>query len=661
MQNRFTVKDFFYVVIGLVICLLLFLNMVKTNREVEALDRVQRALKQQNTTLGKLQRAIAGVSAGARTDATTFQEGSPDGVDPREPPPARTPSGPDDEPFQENVAALPSYQPGVDIAFSSASPAVNRHGMAQQWQTGPDAELPQDFTPGDTLILVWNAQPQTLTPFVSRDAYAARLSHEIFEPLCWVNLERPFEYVPGLARSWEVSEDGLELIFHLFPNAVWSDGEPVTADDVIFTFDLVMNDEIDAPHLRSYLKENLQQWYALDPHTVRFHMKDTYFDAVGICGNLLWILPEHVYGDLDPQTYNTRVRELCVGSGPWVLDSWTKGNQLVLARNENYWGPKPALKKQIIRVIISELAELQEFKAGNVDLIGPTPQQWTLNVDSQWLAQRGRSVLYHSPLRGYAYIGYNLRLAKLADKRVRQAFAMLLDRREMIDTLREGLGRIITGPFYFDADQYDRTIEPWPYDPQRARRLLAEVGWVDRDGDGVLDADLNGDGIREQFEITFLMPSGSTYAQRLQRYVQEKFQQAGIKVNLDQLEWFVFEQRLRNRDFEMVSLAANGRPEADPYPNWHSSQADNRGSNDVGFIHPEADRLIEEARRTLDYEKRMKLWHRFHRILHEEQPFTFLFTQPSLAFVDGRFRNVHHRPLRLYTSEWYVPLEVQLR
>ena len=630
MPNRFTIKDLLFLLIGLVVCLLLFLNMVKTNREVEALAGVEEALQDQAATLQELHDAMANPTEGARVM------------------------------FRDSFLAVPNEAPASDITFSSPSSAVNRLGLAQQWQTAPDSQLPADFAPGGTIIHIRNAEPATLTPFVARDSYANDIHADVFEKLCWRDLDPPFHYVPGLARSWIVSDDGLELVFHLFPNARWSDGKPVTADDVIFTLDLVLNERVDAPMPRSLLADNVADYAALDRHTVRFRMRRPYFNAVGICGNLLWILPRHIYGEFDAETYNSRIGDLCVGSGPWRVESWDRGRQLVLKRNENYWGPKPALHKQVLRFITGELAELQEFWAGNADIIGPTEEQWIVYADDLRLKERGRAISYYTPLRGYYFFGYNLRLAKFADKRVRQALTMLLDRQAMIDTLRGGLGRIVTGPFYFGSDQYDTTIEPWPYDPDRARQLLAEAGWSDTNGDGVIDKDLDGDGAREPFQINFLAARSNLH-ERYQRYVQAQFKQAGIKVNLDQLEWSVFEQRLLSRDFEMIVMAWTGNPETDAFAMWHSSQVADQGSNIVGFVNDEADRLIEQARQTMEYEPRMELWRQLHRLLHVEQPYTFLFTGPRLTFIDQRFKNVQRRSLRLYTSEWYVPADLQRR
>jgi len=535
--------------------------------------------------------------------------------------------------------------------FATPTPSVNRMGKPQQWQTAADGELPDGFAPGGELIMVWNSEPGTLTPFVSRDAYATRVYRQVLEPLIWHDVDT-LRWVPGLARDWSISEDGLEITFDLFEHATFSDGHPVTAEDVVFSFDLIANPEIDAPVLRSYIMDNVASWRAEGDHRVVFTMKQPYFKALEITGNN-WVLPKHVYGDVPPSVYNTDMRKRLVGSGPWVLGEWNEDKNIVLRRNENYWGPKTPMDALTVAIIQTDLAEQQQYRADEVDMIGPSAEVWSKHRNSEWLAEKGQSFMYYSPLGGYTYMGYNLRLPKFADKRVRQALTMLVDRQEIIDTLREGIGEVVTGPFFFQSDQYDPEIQPWPYDLEFAMEKLEEAGWADTNNDGVLDKDLDGDGVRDPFTINFLVPSGSAFGERLQRYVQSNFAEAGIAVNLETQEWAVFESRLTERDFEMVMLAWTSSAESDPYQIWHSSQAENRGSNYIGYKNLAVDELIEEARRTMDYDRRMEMWQEVHALINEDQPYTFLFNRPSLVFVDHEYKFPKHLQ-RLVYSEWWV-------
>lgn len=678
MNNRFTVKDFFYVIIGLTICFLIWMNIVKTNREVTAINSVNTALRDQNATLGTLTDAIEGMQSKGGLDADTAaalieairsntnsanseasrnanndtHEITPRTIKPRTTN-ATTPI---------NLSSQPSFIPGYNIKQSVYTYGQNLKGLPQQWQTAPDDELPSDFETGDTLIIAWKADAKLLTPLVSKDAYASRIHYYTHEYLTHFNLDAPFNYTPGLAKSWEVTETekGMVVVFELFENARWSDGKPVTADDVIFTFDTTLNEKIDTVHLRGYLNK-LGSYEKLGDHSVRFEFKEKYFDIISALSNLT-IIPKHVYGDFDEETFNEGIIDLCVGSGPYKLDNWVKNDRIELVRNENYWGAKPPVERITFRIIPEDLPMFQEFKAGNVDLIPPTAEQWTENVDAEWFKESGsQPYLYFSPRGGYNYIGYNLRLPVFADKRTRQALTMLIDRQAIIDTIAEGMGALISGPFFFKSEQYNKEVEPWPYDPERARQQLKEVGWEDTNNDGIIDMDLDGDGERDPFEITYLLPSGGAIGGKIQRFVQDAFRQAGIKLNLDQLEWTVFNERLQTRNFDMVTLSWTGSPEGDPFQIWHSKSEPDKGSNAVGFINQRADELIERGRETLDHDKRMEIWHEFHKLINEEQPYTFLYAKPKRAFLHARFKNAKQRDYRLYYSEWYVPQHDQIR
>ena len=238
------------------------------------------------------------------------------------------------------------------------------------------------------------------------------------------------------------------------------------------------------------------------------------------------------------------------------------------------------------------------------------------------------------------------------DKRVRRALAMLTDREAFVENLWYGLGRVVSGNFFIDTPEYDKSIEPLLFDPGAAVKLLEEAGWSDHDGDGVIDRE----GIPFRFEFTF--SSGSTTGEQLATILQENLKKVGIEMTIRQLEWALFTQLLDDRAFDAVTLGWRLPVLADPYQVWHSSQAD-KGSNFVGFVNEEADRIIVDARSEFDREKRSAMYRRFHRILHEEQPYTFLFSRDSLVALDKRFENVKVYPLGPDSTEWYVPTEDQ--
>jgi len=613
-SERFTLTDAVFLALGTLLCVLLVLVLVQMSRQRSDREAIQRELREQRLMLEQLSRQ--------RRDQHDHAG--------------------------ENALDAPPTR------FSSACACVNRDGRPQRWQTAPDDALPDDFAPGGTLRQVWSAEPATLMPMIGRDIYAEIVHQEVFEKLIWRDLDPPFRYVPGLAESWSVADDGRTVTFHLFPNARWSDGRAVTADDVVFTYSLVMNEDVAAPIARFALGENVQSCRAVDAHTVRFVLREPHFDAAGLCGNRLWILPEHVYGDYTPEQYN-ELGDVCVGSGPRLLERWRRGRDMVLMRNENYWGPKPALERMEIRFVASERHELELFLSGRVDVIGPTPKQWQRFIDSDELRAVGRGISYFTPLRGYTWIGYNTRLAKLGGARTRQALTMALDRTLMIEELLGGLGRRITGPFHPHAPQHNDDVQPLPYSIDAARQRLAEAGWTDRDGDGRIERDLDGNGVHESFTLEFLIPS-SALGRQIQRYVHDQFAQLGIDVTLDEMEWSMYQQRVRAGDFEMIMQRSTGSPELDAYDYWHSSQIES-GRNYVGYADKRVDALIDQARREPDTARRMELWRQVHSILHKAQPQSFLWTTPRLMFISHRIKGVQPHSLRLYTSQWYIPVE----
>jgi peptide/nickel transport system substrate-binding protein len=229
---------------------------------------------------------------------------------------------------------------------------------------------------------------------------------------------------------------------------------------------------------------------------------------------------------------------------------------------------------------------------------------------------------------------------------------MLVNREAILEEILFGFGTVVTGNFYVKSPDYNKEIVPYPYDPEKALELLKSAGWKDTDEDGILDKD----GVLFSFE--FLVSSGSKLGETLATILQENLKKVGISMSIRKLEWAVFVQRISDHQFDACTLAWSLSWESDPYQIWHSSQAE-KGSNFVGFENKEADEIIEKARQEFNVEKRRELFQRFHEILHEEQPYTFLFTTEALVALSQRFRGVQVYPLGLAPREWWVPENLQ--
>ncbi|GMV93932.1 MAG: hypothetical protein AMXMBFR82_37100 [Candidatus Hydrogenedentota bacterium] len=506
---------------------------------------------------------------------------------------------------------------------------------------------------GDWVINRFAVEPQILNPMLdTSDAYTFRITEDIFDSLLDMNKDT-FELEPMLAERYEVSEDHLTYTFYMRKDAKFSDGTPVTAKDVKFTFDAIQNTQNETADIRNYYQD-VTSVELIDDYTIKFTCDKPYYrHAVMLSG--MPVYPAHVYGEGDFNTGSFNRHP--VGSGPYVFERWDTNQQIVLARNPNFWDPSRAAHpdKLVYKFITDDNAAFQVMQRQEIDVMGLTPEQWENQASAPQFEAKFNKHTYWGRTgyaASYGYIGWNLRKPKFADKRVRQALTMLLDRQEILETVLFGLGKVVTGPADLNSPEYDETIEPWPFDPERAKALLDEAGWVDSNADGVRDKD------GEKLAFEFMLPPGSTEMSTMATVYQEELKRAGIEMNIRFIEWATFIENLTKREFDAVTLSWAIPPNSDPYQIWHSTQAE-KGSNYPGYKNPEIDKLLEDIRLEFDRDKRIPMFHRVHEILHEDQPYIFLWSLKALAAVDKRFHGVHVYRLGLDVSEWWVPLADQ--
>lgn len=528
-------------------------------------------------------------------------------------------------------------------------------GQAGHRGPGPVTPAAKEYPgdEGDWLVWAFLVEPKTLNQInVENDIYSRWITTpQIFEPLMVYDFDEA-TLRPLLAECCEVSDDGLEFTFHLRDDIHFSDGVPVTADDVLFTYHTIVNPEIDCADIANDYRD-VKSAEKLDRKTVRFRMKQRYFKALEILS--FWdigIYPKHVYEFDDPMEFNRRVSEP-VGSGPYVFEKWETGKQIVLRRNENYWGPKPKIKKVVYRFITNSIAALQALRAHEVDIFIPEPDQFAdLDKDEAFKADFD-CLWYWNPGVPFYYIGWNQDTPFFKDRRVRLAMTHCIDRELIVETLLKGYGQVTTGPYYVKSPQCDQSIEPWPYDIETAKELLDEARWVDSDGDGLRDKD----GV--PFRFKFMYSTGSALYTRVVILLKDELAKVGVEVVPDPYEWSVLLPRLNDRRFAAMVMGWGGDIVEDNYQLFHSSEIGSRGSNYVGFANAEADLLMEQIRRTMEEAARNRLCHRLHRLIHEEQPYTFLFTRPTFRPVDKRFENTKIHYMGLNYLEWYVPKDRQ--
>jgi peptide/nickel transport system substrate-binding protein len=533
----------------------------------------------------------------------------------------------------------------------SIAPVQNQIPAKQVGNESSFAKATEDE--GDWLVWALAVEPKTLNLISSdQDIYTTWMVFEtVFEPLMAYDYDE-VKLKPCLAKSCQVSDDGLEITYTLRDDIHFSDGVPITADDVIFTYQTLINPKIDAQLVaQSYV--DVDRVERIDDKTVKFYMKRSYFLAQEVTS--LWqvgVFPKHIYQFKDPQEFNKRVSNP-IGSGPYVFEKWDTGDKVTFRRNENYWGTKPKIKKVIYKFIINDKARLQALRSGDVDMMIPAPEQYAELIKDKNFTKDFRCVAYWSPGTPYFYIGWNEDTPFFADRQVRLAMTEMLDRKGMVKHLLKDSGEEITGPYQILTRENDPNIQPWPYDPNKTAQLLDEAGWKDHDGDGIRDKN----GVPFRFKFAYAADNG--LYQNIANVLKDSAAKVGIEVIADPVEWSVLITRINDRKFESMIMGWGGQIIEDQYQIFHSSQIGKGGSNYVGFKNAEADKLLEQIRRTMDEEKRIELSRKFHSIVHYEQPYTFLFSRPTYRIISPRFENVIIHKLGLKEEEWYVPKDKQ--
>ncbi len=453
----------------------------------------------------------------------------------------------------------------------------------------------------------------------------------------------------------------MAITFKLRPNVNFSDGNPLTAHDFVYAWTLLNNPLLNAPETRNFY-DNVESYKALDDFTIEFRFREPHYLAFSMVAGFA-ALPKHFYGKFSVDDLNRRPG-LLMGSGPYRLEdpeTWAPGKLMKLVRNENYWGPRPAAEALVWLEIENDVARLTAFKNGEIDVFGAQPDQYEQLKNDSAIRQKFTAHEYMAIPSGYSFVAWNLRRGGqptiFADKRVRQAMTLLIDRQRIAREVMLDLADVTSGPFDDASNQSDPEIRPHPFDPSRALSLLAECGWKPA-SDGVIR---NAQGQSLAFTLTY--PSGNDIYERIMLMLKDTFNRYGVLMTQDPQEWSVFIERVDGRAFDACALAwGGGAIEGDIRQMFHSSQIAGGANNFTSYRNAELDQTIDRARRTIDEDARMKLWQACHRILHEDQPYTFMLRRKSTLFIDSRFHNV----LKVKTglngrTEWYVPSPMQRR
>ncbi len=499
-----------------------------------------------------------------------------------------------------------------------------------------------------------DAEPENLHPIMSGDQYSTYIQFFTQSTLCGIN-SNTYELVPHLAEKWDISKDGLVYTIYLRKNAFFHNGDPVTAEDVKFSFEAVKEPKHQALNIMPYI-EGFTSIEVVDTHTVRFTAKEKYFKNLEvICGAYVIVIPKSAYGNIEK---SVKMQKEFIGTGPYKLERYDKGQMIVIKKFDKWFGKDvPEMQgyfnfDQInFRFTKDDSIIIERFKKGDLDF------HEAKSVDAYLKAEKGLGTkakafkVVNDMPKSYGFIGFNFRNPILAELSTREALAHLTNRKEMNKKFRNNMSDLATGPAYARSKQA-ADVKPIEFSPKKAQEILKKAGWSDSDKDGILDRMV--DGKKQEMKISLIYANKDN--EKYWTWLKEDAKKAGVEIILKFLEWNTFTKTLDDANMDMFAMGwGAGSVEPDPKQIWHSKSQGKGGSNYGAYSNAEVDKMIEEARGELDAKKRGDTFKKVYTLIAKDVPYIFLFNNKfEFYFASDRMQRQGdtYRYDLGYTSWW---------
>ncbi|WP_027177449.1 peptide-binding protein [Maridesulfovibrio hydrothermalis] len=492
------------------------------------------------------------------------------------------------------------------------------------------------------------AEPMCLIASLSTDSASHTVADKIFVSLLKYN--KDIELVPEAAESFEVLDGGKLFKFKLREDIRWFDGKPLTAEDVEFTYKMMIDPDTPTAYAGDFL--NVKEFKLTGKYS--FEVR---YDKVFARSLITWasdILPKHILENEDLNT--TKYRRNPVGAGPYKLKEWVPGRRLILEANDDYFEGRPYIDEIVYRIIPDLSTQFLELKSGSLDSMSLTPQQYLFQTKGAGWKNDFQKFKYLS--FSYAYLGFNMESNFFKDVRVRRAINYAIDKEEIVKGVLLGQGYPASGPYKPGTWVFNDKLKPYGYHPEKAKELLKEAGWIDSDGDGILERD----GV--PFSFTLITNQGNSLRIKSATIIQNRLKAIGIEVKIRTVEWAAFVKEFIDKGrFDATILGWNILQDPDIYSVWHSSKAVPGGLNFVRYKNAELDDLLEKGRSTLVQAERKVIYDRIQEILHEEQPYCFLYVPMALPIYKSRIKGLKIAPVGLgyNANSWWIPASLQTK
>lgn len=507
----------------------------------------------------------------------------------------------------------------------------------------PEALAPAD---GDRIIFGSIGEASNLIPYLATDSASHEIADLIF--VAPLRYDKNLNIEPFAAESYEIADEGRVLRFRLRPGILWEDGVELTADDVYFTWKIVTDPATASPYAEDFLA--VKEFRVTGRYS--FEVRYERFFARALASWMSAILPRHL---LEGQNLRTSAfARKPVGAGPYRLQRWEPGSRIILTASPSYFEGRPHISEVVYRIIPDNATMFLETRAGKLDVMGLTPQQYLRQTNGEpWVSQFHK---YRYLAAVYVYMGFNLEHPFFQDRRVRRAISCALDRDALVQGVLWGQGVAAFGPYKPGTWAYHPSMHPVQQDQTLSRRLLAEAGFADTDGDGILEKD------GKPFRFTILTNQGNEQRILTATVIQSQLRAIGVDVRIRTVEWAAFIKEFVDKGrFDAVILGWTISQDPDIFSVWHSSSARPGGLNFVRYKNPELDRLLERAQTESVLERRKELYWRVQEILDADQPYCFLFVPYALPVIQARFRGIAPAPAGIMYNfdTWWVPRPFQ--
>lgn len=591
---------------------------------------------------------------------------------------------------ESNEKILQKLQSGVAVSGAGQNSGATSTGdkfadalndPANILTAATDLKIPKDAKFGGTFKGYLSSDLKGFNWITENSVDVANLQGLVHNTFARRDFNNPDNWVPELAYKIEVNDDYTEYTIHLRDDVYWQtpilgpdeadrawvkEPRKLTAEDCAFYFELIQNPQVEAGALKSYY-EDLDRVEVIDDHTFKVIWKKKIYHSrvfsIGVYPMPKWLFTKDATGaDLPKETMGLKFNDhwaskYAIGTGPYQVIESKTGERTVLERFDRYWGERFPIDRLEYQVIKDPQTAYVKFLGGELDLISKVPSERVeADVFEGKEEKFGDGTLEWDfvDVFAYYYFGWNADRPMFKDKMVRRAMTHALNRPAIIKNVFKGLGTLQTGPFYYKHPATDTSLEPYKFDLEEAKRLLEEAGWTDSDGDGIRDKVIEGNKTKFEFVmVAYDKPETKTVLS----IWKEDLRKIGVILNAQHVDWPTMQKKMDEKKFDAWTGGWGLSWLIDPYQIWHSSQADvPKGSNRAGFRNPEADKIIEALRSTFDEKKRLELYHQFHKLLHDEQPYTFFYSPKYVTAYQPKLENVVINAIRpqFLPFPWYI-------